>query len=335
MFEWFLGYSRNSNGIEEEDDVAVKPEPKPDPKPNPKPSTSKNSPPVAKAGEDMVLNLPYNRALLNGSRSDDKNDWIASFKWRQITGPRATILHPTKPSTVITGLVQGYYKFRLVVKDHFGASSFDDIFLRVNACPIAKSNSSQTITLPQNEVPLNGLQSVDYGGWIKSYKWTKVSGPNSFHIANPNTAKTKVSNLKEGLYAFRLTVVDGDNAKDYYDVIIRVKKKREYNASSAQIDPAIAVTSDTLANAALSASLSVQPNPAISTITVTADAEQTGKTAITIHDISGRPVKSSVFDKNSRILTRTIDISSLNKGIYLVTVMINSNKISTQKFIKE
>ncbi|RZK47338.1 MAG: tandem-95 repeat protein, partial [Pedobacter sp.] len=49
-------------------------------------------------------------------------------------------------------------------------------------------------------------------GTIQSYQWTQVSGPNTATITNDDQATTNVSGLVQGVYTFRLTVRDNDNA---------------------------------------------------------------------------------------------------------------------------
>src|SRR5690606_34944577 len=67
--------------------------------------------------------------------------------------------------------------------------------------------------------------SEDKDGKITSYKWTKVSGPGSFKIHDPNNKKTEISELREGTYKFRLTVTDDDKATATDDITVVVNKK--------------------------------------------------------------------------------------------------------------
>ncbi|HEX6849615.1 MAG TPA: hypothetical protein VF144_21660 [Chitinophagaceae bacterium] len=74
--------------------------------------------------------------------------------------------------------------------------------------PVANAGPDQTILLPTNTVALDGSASTDPNNNIASYLWTKVSGPSSFTIANPNSVQTQVTNLIEGVYEFELKVTD-------------------------------------------------------------------------------------------------------------------------------
>jgi len=89
--------------------------------------------PVANAGPDKTVNLPANSVLLNGSGTDADGS-VVSYQWTQVTGPNtATINSSTIASPTIGNLVQGSYKFSLVVKDNEGNSSApDEVLVTVN-----------------------------------------------------------------------------------------------------------------------------------------------------------------------------------------------------------
>src|SRR5690606_13356226 len=74
-------------------------------------------------------------------------------------------------------------------------------------------------------VVVDGSGSEDKDGKIASYKWTKVSGPASFKIQDPNNRKTEISELRGGTYKFRLTVTDDDKATATDEITVVVNKK--------------------------------------------------------------------------------------------------------------
>ena len=91
-----------------------------------------------------------------------------------------------------------------------------------NQPPIARAGNDTAIILPIDGVTLNGSASTDPDGTITSYKWTKVSGPVSSNIGNPDSSKTLVKSLVKGVYKFELTVTDngGLSAKDTMQVTV-------------------------------------------------------------------------------------------------------------------
>lgn len=74
--------------------------------------------------------------------------------------------------------------------------------------PTANAGTDQTITLPTNSVLLAGTGTSPVT--ITGYNWSKISGPSTYTIVNPNAQNTNVNNLVEGTYVFMLTVTDSN-----------------------------------------------------------------------------------------------------------------------------
>ena len=91
-----------------------------------------------------------------------------------------------------------------------------------NQLPVANAGADQSITLPTNSATLNGSASKDPDGSISTYKWTEVSGPSTYSLANSSAATTAVSNLVQGTYVFRITVTDNKGATASDDITINV-----------------------------------------------------------------------------------------------------------------
>lgn len=89
-----------------------------------------------------------------------------------------------------------------------------------NILPIARAGADAVIH--KRWTTLNGSNSSDPDGFIKSFKWQYVSGPLTFKIVSPSSAKTRLENLVSGVYVLRLTVTDNSNASASDDVKITV-----------------------------------------------------------------------------------------------------------------
>ncbi|TAH04593.1 MAG: T9SS C-terminal target domain-containing protein [Sphingobacteriales bacterium] len=200
----------------------------------PPPPPPANQPPVANAGTDITITLPTSSTTLNGSGSTDADGTINTYAWTKIAGPATyTIANASTASTGLSNLVQGTYSFRLVVTDNSGATDDDTVNVVVNAAPlpppppanqppVANAGTDITITLPTSSTTLNGSGSTDADGTINTYAWTKTSGPASYTIVNPASVNTALNNLTEGVYTFRLTVVDNAGASATDDVTVTV-----------------------------------------------------------------------------------------------------------------
>ncbi len=186
-----------------------------------------NKAPVAKAGEDQTIALPTNAVTLSASTSSDEDGEIVRYAWSKVSGPAGgAITSPSNVSTNITGLLEGVYVYKVQVTDNSGSIAEDFVSITVlpapNQTPVAIVSGNQTITLPVNAVTVNGNGSYDPDGTIRSYSWSKVSGPVGGTIANPAAAATQISGLTAGNYVFRLVVVDNRGATGSVTLTIRV-----------------------------------------------------------------------------------------------------------------
>ncbi len=106
------------------------------------------SPPVANAGETVVVVLPATTATLDGSLSADPEGQTLTYLWEQIYGPSVIIFSDnTLASPGISNLEEGIYKYKLTVDDGQYASSSTVLVIITengNIDPII------TITSPEN-----------------------------------------------------------------------------------------------------------------------------------------------------------------------------------------
>jgi hypothetical protein len=177
-----------------------------------------NKPPIATAGPDQLITLPTDSISLDGTASNDPDGKISEWLWTKISGPGSfNIIKPTDSTTEVKVLVTGTYQFELKVTDNGGLSAKDTLQIIVNdpsqpnRPPVANAGADQTITLPTNTVTLDGSGSTDPDNNITSYAWTKISGPSSLSISNPNAVQTQITNLVQGTYQFELKVTDAGN----------------------------------------------------------------------------------------------------------------------------
>jgi hypothetical protein len=185
-----------------------------------------NQAPVANAGANIVINWPVNATALNGSSSTDPDGTIVSYVWTKVSGGASTLGNANAANTPLTGLAVGTYVFRLTVTDNNGGTDFDNIVVTVRAAanllPLANAGNNITLTLPVNSTSLNGNSSTDPDGNIIGYVWSRVSGPTIFTLGTPNAVGTTLTNLREGVYVFRLTVTDNNGASSSDEITVTV-----------------------------------------------------------------------------------------------------------------
>lgn len=91
-----------------------------------------------------------------------------------------------------------------------------------NKAPIANAGPDKVANLPYNSILLVAAGSHDKDGYIQDIRWTKVSGPAGGDIQNPKVISARITNLRAGIYKYRITVTDNKGAKSSDDVVLRV-----------------------------------------------------------------------------------------------------------------
>ena len=83
----------------------------------------------------------------------------------------------------------------------------------VNMNPTSIAGTDQVLNVPTTSTTLDGSASYDDGS-IASYTWSKVFGP-SCNITSPSSATTTVTGMLQGVYLFRLSLVDNTGLTSY------------------------------------------------------------------------------------------------------------------------
>ncbi len=87
--------------------------------------------PLVYAGEDIDIYTPQQEALLNAEISDD--GYLDTLYWEQVSGKQGFISNPNNPKTLVQGLEEGTYIFRITVIDNDGLSGSDEVAVHVFA----------------------------------------------------------------------------------------------------------------------------------------------------------------------------------------------------------
>jgi hypothetical protein len=112
----------------------------------------------------------------------------------------------------------------LKVTDNDGAIGLSTIQITVNAAlnipPVAEAGANQAIDLPISNTSIAG-SGPDADGTVRSYRWTKMSGP-AATIVSPNSRNSSVTGLLVGNYKFQLMVTDNSGATGKDSMLITV-----------------------------------------------------------------------------------------------------------------
>ncbi|XP_046859670.1 dyslexia-associated protein KIAA0319-like protein isoform X3 [Xenia sp. Carnegie-2017] len=187
----------------------------------------KDYPPVARAGNDVVITLPENSVTLYGNGSTDDHG-IKSYEWsKSPLSPACDLQGSSGPILHVSNMVGGDYSFTLRVTDSGGQTSDSRVTVVVrpeqNSPPVAKGGDDKDLVFPDDSTTLNAKDSSDDQG-IASYKWEKLSGPSSVIMSGVDKMILNLSQLKEGHYVFKLTVTDTKGLTDTDTVSVTVKR---------------------------------------------------------------------------------------------------------------
>ncbi|KAL6489059.1 hypothetical protein MHYP_G00028000 [Metynnis hypsauchen] len=181
-------------------------------------SSSKDDPPVAKAGSDQVIRLPLNHLTLLANQSTDDHA-ITSYLWSlhsSSSAKAATMQGIRSPALQLSDLQEGQYSFQLIVTDSSGQEDSDTVLVTVlpeNKGPVAVAGPDRQLLLPASSIILNATDSTDDQA-ITSYQWEILSGPPGSKIKDANKAIAMVTGLRVGSHKFKLTVQDQQGAAD-------------------------------------------------------------------------------------------------------------------------
>jgi len=104
--------------------------------------------PVADAGNNIVVVLPGNSAMLDGTESYDPENAPLSYQWTQVYGPSQIVFSDDQiPEPLISSLVEGYYLIQLEVSNG-DYSDTDEMYVIVSET--ANVAPTVSISSPEN-----------------------------------------------------------------------------------------------------------------------------------------------------------------------------------------
>ena len=178
--------------------------------------TPTNTPPVADAGMDQMIDLGM-AVTLDGTGSYDDDGDALTYQWTISTQPpesSATLSGETTSAPSFTPDVGGRYEIQLVVDDGTEFSAPDTVAIVVTSemtsPPVAVAPPAAIIPLGQPYV-LDGTGSYDDDGDALTYSWLLLSSPagSTVLLQGASTSKPTLTPDQEGDYVVRLTVSDG------------------------------------------------------------------------------------------------------------------------------
>lgn len=190
---------------------------------------TKNTPPVANAGPDVLVQQNEVVAL-SGHRSVDLDGDPLTYRWTLSapTGSGARLSNTNGVETQFTADAAGEYQVTLVVSDGIEDSPIDTLVVKaspvvgpVNQQPVANAGNDANVQKGAT-VQLDGTGSSDADGDPLTFEWTleqKPAGSNAVLSSDRAPRPAFVADL-DGKYRIKLVVSDGlvDSEADYIEI---------------------------------------------------------------------------------------------------------------------
>jgi hypothetical protein len=182
-----------------------------------------NQPPTANAGDRQIVTEGM-AVILDATHSQDPDDGIAAYRWKQLQGPAVTLADDQSALASFTAPATGpegaSLTFELTVTDAGGLQDTDTCLVSVewvNTPPLADAGPDQQVDVG-DPVYLDGSNSSDPDGQdLAAYHWRQIAGP-PVELSDPTAATALFQAPAVGLtgaaLTFKLTVTDSGGLQD-------------------------------------------------------------------------------------------------------------------------
>jgi hypothetical protein len=292
-----------------------------------------NHPPIAEAWFQKYYSSTS--ALLAAWGSQDPEGGLITYFWEKLAGPEGSeLLYSNSASPVVTGLVEGTYRFRLTVTDMEGAEATNDLSFTVtkNLPPIAGA-WLQKFDSPTSAL-LAAWDSHDPDGGPITYIWQKIAGPDGSTLLYWNSASPVVEGLVIGTYTYRLTVTDDKGATATKDLSFTVGQT-DLSATQLHTLDGLRFNEERSSFNLTAERFSLYPNPTKELLKMTWDSEYRGVVQIKLVDIAGRILKQNQVRKEQLNYSAHVDVRQLRPGIYRIYIKMSDGKSFIRAFYKQ
>jgi hypothetical protein len=188
----------------------------------------------------------------------------------------------------------------------YGCESSTTYSILVNQLPIVNAGTDTSIN-NGNSLQLGGNPTATGLGPF-TYQWTPGINLNDSLLANPTVMPDSTS-------YYYVTTTDGNGCTNRDSILVTVTNLQGLN------------------NHEIISTISLNPNPAINSITIKINSETTGPFEISVFNASGQLMLDLIEEKSLIQLEKNINIETWDSGVYYLQVK-NNNWNKTIRFIK-
>lgn len=178
---------------------------------------------------------PFFIGMKSGTRDGEGQKWIAFEPGKtpygfQRNGTWQTVEIPMRDLFEGVNLMEVTQLFQILGTGNISNIAIDNICITggETALPDLGPNAGPTVDAGVDKVLRSGNSisltgsATDANGTVASYEWTIVDGPNTPTLSGNDSETVTVSDLVPGVYVFRLTAIDNDEATGSDEVTVFV-----------------------------------------------------------------------------------------------------------------
>lgn len=169
-----------------------------------------NTPTAARAGDDqeICINTANTTITLNGNAAT-----IGTGIWTRTLGT-GTITNATNNQTTVTGVAPGMNVFTWTISNG-SCTSTDQVVIKISRVEERSAGFDQSVC---GSTATLAAQSPSSGVGV----WSVISGPNSPNFSSFISNTATLTNLIQGIYVFRWTIVDGNCVSSFDEMTLIV-----------------------------------------------------------------------------------------------------------------
>lgn len=249
----------------------------------------------------------------------------SKFGWGLINAERAALTISAAAANTTAAINESTLADKQVYTTTVNASGTQPLVVTLSWTdrPGTINETGTDVTTP---VLVNDLDITVTGNGKTYYPWKLVVGPTNLDVAavqginsRDNIEKVEVGNTTPGTYTITVAQKAGTTLAG---------TKQDYSLIVTGLGSPLGVEQNDFKV------FDVWPNPANDELNVSMESDLSAEALLTIYDIQGRRVVDQKLDGADTMFTGTVNISSLNSGIYLVKIT-QGDKQSVRKIVKK